>query len=92
MSHAVNALAMTGKFAITCAFAMMYLYTSELYPTSIRTMGLGVCNAMARVAGVFAPFAAELVRKIEIRDRRLVWADTHCSEECRVDALLLLCS
>ena len=61
MNQVVVILAMGGKFAITCTFAMIFLYTSELYATSMRTFGLGMCNCMSRVAGIFSPFAAELV-------------------------------
>ena len=59
---AVVCLAMLGKFAITCTFSMVYVYTTELYPTSIRTVSLGASNAMSRVGGTLAPFAADFVR------------------------------
>ena len=70
MNQVVVILAMGGKFAITCTFAMVFLYTPELYATSMRTFGLGMCNCMSRVAGIFSPFAAELV---SARVRTLYW-------------------
>ncbi|BEU21173.1 MFS transporter [Paraburkholderia terrae] len=52
--------------AILCAFALglmgsgfmtAYVYTPELYPTSIRAMGCGVGSAWLKVAAIVAPAA-----------------------------------
>ncbi|XP_071941364.1 organic cation transporter protein-like [Antedon mediterranea] len=48
-------IAMIGKFFITAAFMVVYVYTAELFPTSIRTTGLGFCSFWSRVAAVLAP-------------------------------------
>ncbi|XP_033124176.1 organic cation transporter protein-like [Anneissia japonica] len=50
-----TATAMIGKFFITSAFSIVYIYTVELFPTDIRTFGLGFCSSVSRVAGVLAP-------------------------------------
>ena len=54
-------LSLTGKFGVSTAFAILFLYTSELFPTEVRTKGLGVSSAAARIAGILAPFVASLV-------------------------------
>ena len=51
----------SGKFAITTIFNMVYIFASELYPTSVRALGLSVSSFCARVGSVLAPFAVELV-------------------------------
>ncbi|XP_056150124.1 solute carrier family 22 member 16 [Lampris incognitus] len=53
-------LCMTGKFAIAIAFALIYLYTCELYPTIIRSLAVGTGSMMCRVGSVVAPFCVYL--------------------------------
>ncbi|XP_038058409.1 organic cation transporter protein-like [Patiria miniata] len=49
------AVAMTGKFAITAAFNHIYIYTCEIHPTVVRSIGLGASSMAARVSGVLCP-------------------------------------
>jgi putative MFS transporter len=37
------------------AWAALYAYTPEVYPTQIRTTGMGAASGMARIGGVVAP-------------------------------------
>jgi len=48
-------LAMIGKFFASSCFALVYMYTAELYPTTIRSSAVGVCSLMARIGGISAP-------------------------------------
>ncbi|XP_071855620.1 organic cation transporter protein-like isoform X2 [Apostichopus japonicus] len=48
-------VAMVGKFAITASFANIYLHTSEIFPTPLRTSVTGICSVAARVGGMVAP-------------------------------------
>jgi len=43
------------KYAIGAAQATFLIYTSELYPTPMRSTGVGMSVAIARVGGVWAP-------------------------------------
>ncbi|XP_030068611.1 solute carrier family 22 member 4 [Microcaecilia unicolor] len=49
-------LVMTGKFGITAAFSMAYVYTAELYPTVVRNMGVGLGSMSSRVGSVISPY------------------------------------
>jgi len=51
-----NIIAFTGKFFVSGAYAFSYLISVELFPTSIRNLGLGVSSVMARVGGILCPF------------------------------------
>ncbi|XP_043321944.1 solute carrier family 22 member 4 [Cervus canadensis] len=49
-------LAMLGKFGVTSAFAMLYVFTAELYPTLVRNMAVGVTSMASRVGSIIAPY------------------------------------
>ena len=40
---------------ITC-----YLYCYQVYPTTIRALGLGICSGMARIGALVTPFVAQV--------------------------------
>ena len=48
-------LTLGAKAAVTAAFNVTYIYTAQLFPTSIRATALGACSTMARVGGALAP-------------------------------------
>ncbi|XP_031443381.1 solute carrier family 22 member 4-like [Clupea harengus] len=52
------ALAMTGKLCVTGAFAFLYLYCTELFPTVVRNMGLGVTSMASRLGSTVSPYVA----------------------------------
>jgi len=47
-----------GRMFSLGAFSATYAYTPEVYPTTIRTTGLGTCASLAKVASIFTPFVA----------------------------------
>ncbi|XP_062380825.1 organic cation/carnitine transporter 2-like [Sardina pilchardus] len=47
-------LAMLGKISISGAFAFVYLYGTELLPTVVRNMGLGVTTMASRVGSTLS--------------------------------------
>ncbi|KAI6178473.1 putative transporter [Aphelenchoides besseyi] len=49
-----------GKFAISCCFTSLFVYASELFPTSLRNGCMGVAVFMAKVGSIFAPFTRTL--------------------------------
>ncbi|CAL0323662.1 unnamed protein product [Lupinus luteus] len=41
------------RICITTTFTIMYIYAPEIYPTSVRTTGMGTASSMARIGGIF---------------------------------------
>ncbi|XP_074542236.1 solute carrier family 22 member 13 [Halichoeres trimaculatus] len=53
--NVLTGLAMVGKFGITASFAVIYVYSAEIFPTVLRQTGIGVSCMFARMGGVLAP-------------------------------------
>ena len=51
-----------GKASSTIAISMVFLVTSELYPTNLRTQAVGSCSTISRVGCLLAPFIAPLAK------------------------------
>ncbi|XP_067665040.1 solute carrier family 22 member 6-like [Haliotis asinina] len=63
LSVAVSAFSLIGKFGAATSFNVLYLYTPEIFPTTIRNVGFGLGSLAGRVGGLFAPFTRMLYRK-----------------------------
>ncbi|GFN93714.1 organic cation transporter protein [Plakobranchus ocellatus] len=53
-------LSLIGKFGASAGFAVIYIYSAELFPTVMRNSGLGLCSFCARIGGILAPYIADL--------------------------------
>ncbi|XP_064596460.1 solute carrier family 22 member 15-like [Liolophura sinensis] len=53
-----------GKFGISATFTLIYVYTTEVFPTNFRTSGLGIGSISARLGSFLSPFSSVLVRKL----------------------------
>ncbi|OWF42245.1 putative transporter SVOPL [Mizuhopecten yessoensis] len=42
-------------------FNFVYIYTAEVYPTTVRTLGIGTASAWARVGAMLTPFVAQVL-------------------------------
>ena len=62
MVGTIMLLSLIGKFAVSTAFALLYVYTTELFPTEARNKGMGLSSVAARFGGILAPFVSLLVR------------------------------
>ena len=47
-------------------FQAAYVYTPEVYPTLLRSVGVGACSAMARLGAVITPYFAQVLLRTEI--------------------------
>ncbi len=54
------AFSLIGKFGSAAAFSIVFLYTAELFPTSMRNSAVGMCSTLARFGGILAPTVAQL--------------------------------
>ncbi|XP_050390144.1 organic cation transporter protein-like [Patella vulgata] len=52
-------LAMIGKMGSAAGFAVVYVYSAELYPTVVRTAAFGASSACARFGSMLAPYIAD---------------------------------
>lgn len=48
---------------ISGVFQAAYVYTPEVYPTHLRSIGVGVCSTMARLGAMVTPFVAQVLVK-----------------------------
>lgn len=55
-------LFLVGKLAITAAFQVLYFFTSEIFPTNLRSSLLSFCSMVGRFGSMVAPQTPLLVR------------------------------
>ncbi|XP_021761978.1 organic cation/carnitine transporter 7-like isoform X2 [Chenopodium quinoa] len=54
----VTPLLFGARICITSTFNIIYIYAPEIYPTSVRTTGVGVASSMGRIGGMTCPLVA----------------------------------
>ena len=59
-------LLMFTRFGISQAFVASYLSIILLFPTKLTATTMGICNVIARVAAIIAPFIAEVKPPINL--------------------------
>ena len=45
---------LAGKFGASACFAIVYVYTAELFPTVIRNTAIGACTTAAGLGGIMS--------------------------------------
>ncbi|GBG77662.1 hypothetical protein CBR_g24109 [Chara braunii] len=64
----VPVLLFGARGSVTGSFAVLWAYAPEVYPTAVRSTGIGLTNAMGRVGGLLCPFVAvALMRECHLR-------------------------
>ena len=58
------AAAMGGRFFVSAAFGVVFVFTTELFPTVLRNAAMGLCSAAARAGAGSAPQVGELRVKL----------------------------
>ena len=54
-------LALGAKLGAAAAFNVTFMYTAQLYPTSIRNSAVGTCSTVARLGGMLAPVVGKFL-------------------------------
>ncbi|XP_049783521.1 organic cation transporter protein isoform X2 [Schistocerca cancellata] len=65
VNWAVVLLFLLGKLGITCSFGIVVVYTAELYPTVMRSAGVGASSTISRLGAMVAPFVPLLGTYVE---------------------------
>ncbi|WVZ59098.1 hypothetical protein U9M48_009296 [Paspalum notatum var. saurae] len=46
------------RLCISASFTIVYIYAPEIYPTSVRTTGIGIASSVGRIGGILCPLVA----------------------------------
>jgi len=52
-------LALGAKMGASAAFNVTFMYTAQLYPTTIRNSAVGICSTVARFGAIMAPWVGK---------------------------------
>ncbi|CAK6952433.1 organic cation/carnitine transporter 2-like [Scomber scombrus] len=56
MQVMIQVLALVGKIGVSAAYCLIYVFFTELMPTVVRNMGLGVTSTAARISTIICPY------------------------------------
>ena len=59
-------LSNVGKFGMSAAFKIVYVYSAELYHTTVRSTAMGINSVTGRVFSMVAPYVADLVGVLSV--------------------------
>jgi putative MFS transporter len=76
-SYWVLANAIIAQFFVAFPWALVYLYTPEVYPTILRATGLGVCSFFTRMAGTITPIIGQYMLRHSFYVPFLVYGGTY---------------
>lgn len=71
---ALLVLVVIGKSSLTGVYATLYIFTPELFPTTVRSTAMGLCSMIARVGAVSASFIAMYLADVSKMATCLIFA------------------
>ncbi|CAL1299082.1 unnamed protein product [Larinioides sclopetarius] len=60
----IAALILAGKFCVTASFCILYIFTAEIFPTTVRNAGLGLASVSGQIGSLASPFMRELGKAV----------------------------
>ncbi|XP_066963443.1 solute carrier family 22 member 3-like isoform X2 [Macrobrachium rosenbergii] len=60
------ALAHAGKFMVTAAFHLAFVYTAELFPTKYRPLAVSQSSVCARIGSIFSPYINDILGTVAV--------------------------
>jgi len=61
------------RASIAGAFQAIYVYAPEVYPTHIRSTGIGFCSFVARIGGILTPFVAQTLGETHLHFTLIIY-------------------
>lgn len=52
----LQVLTLVGKIGVTCGSCCIHMFMTELMPTVVRNMGLGIASSAGRIGAIMAPY------------------------------------
>ena len=85
-------LVFLSKFGYSMGFLGVYFNIILLFPIILKSSAMGFCNIFGRLAGIFAPFIAELVPPINLLILLAVTFLALCLTQCMIMPIVRNCS
>ena len=57
----LRGLSFAGRMCVASGLSAAYVWSPELFPTVLRSFGLGACSMVSRIGGLASPYVADLV-------------------------------
>eukprot|EP01065_Artemidia_motanka_P008560 TRINITY_DN14314_c0_g1_i1.p1 TRINITY_DN14314_c0_g1~~TRINITY_DN14314_c0_g1_i1.p1 ORF type:complete len:580 (+),score=61.81 TRINITY_DN14314_c0_g1_i1:51-1790(+) len=64
---AENVWIFAARGAVAGVFQVIFLYTPEVFPTSLRARAMGTCSSFSRIGGMLTPFVSDVILPIDSR-------------------------
>lgn len=61
LAGGVVSVAMIGRLGVSCVYAIIALYTAELFPTEVRNSAVGVSSMFGHIGSMMAPFVVDFL-------------------------------
>ena len=62
------------RASVASAVQTVYVYAPEVYPTTVRAVGLGACSSFARLGAVLTPLIAQVLTKSSLSAASCLYA------------------